>query len=95
MESAHHSNANLLHVESGHKRYYGIAKTLFAYAIQVSMDAGFGGVLVFKAKTSSLLDYYVRAFSARRGASYDLFRMIIGEDTAEQTIFSHYFWELL
>ena len=44
MESAHHSNANLLYAEGGHKRYYGIAKTLFAYVVQVSLDTGFDGV---------------------------------------------------
>ncbi len=86
MESARHSNANLLHVEGGHKRYYGIAKALFAYAVQVSLDAGFDGVLVFKAKTSDLLDYYAREFGARRAAVYDPFRMIIWEDAAERII---------
>ena len=86
MESARHSNANLLHAEGGHKRYYGIAKALFAYAIQISLDAGFDGVLVFKAKTSDLLDYYARAFGARRAAAYDPFRMIIWEDAAERII---------
>lgn len=30
MESARRSNANLLHAGGGHKRYYGIAKVLFA-----------------------------------------------------------------
>lgn len=86
MESARHSNANLLHTESGHKRYYGIAKALFAYAVQASLDAGFDGVLVFKAKTSGLLDYYAREFGARRAAAYDPFRMIIWEDAAERII---------
>ena len=86
LESARHSNANLLHAEGGHKRYYGIAKALFAYAVQVSVDAGFDGVLVFKAKTSKLLDYYARAFGARRAAAYDPFRMIIWEDAAERII---------
>ena len=86
VESARHSNANLLHVEGGHKRYYGIAKALFAYAVQVSLDAGFDGVLVFKAKTSDLLNYYARAFCARRAATYDPFRMIIWEDAAERII---------
>lgn len=86
MESTRHSNANLLHAEGGHKRYYGIAKALFAYAVQVSLDAGFDGVLVFKAKTSKLLDYYARAFGARRAAAYDPFRMIIWEDAAERII---------
>lgn len=86
MESARHSNANVLHAEGGHKRYYGIAKALFAYAVQISLDAGFDGVLVFKAKTSKLLDYYARAFGARRAAAYDPFRMIIWEDAAERII---------
>ena len=86
MESARHSNANLLHAEGGHKRYYGIARALFAYAVQVSMDAGFNGILVFKAKTSDLLDYYARAFGARRATAYDPFRMIIWEDAAERII---------
>lgn len=86
MESARHSNANLLRAEGGHKRYYGIAKALFAYAVQVSLDAGFDGVLVFKAKISDLLDYYARAFGARRAAAYGPFRMIIWEDAAERII---------
>lgn len=86
IESARHSNANLLHVEGGHKRYYGVAKALFAYAVQVSLEAGFDGVLVFRAKTSDLLDYYARAFGARRVAAYDPFRMIIWEDAAERII---------
>ena len=86
LESARHSNANLLHAESGQKRYYGIAKALFAYAVQVSLDAGFDGVLVFKAKTSELVDYYAREFGARRLSAYEPFRMTIWEDAAETII---------
>ena len=59
---------------------------MFAYAVQVSLDAGFDGVLVFKAKTSELLDYYARVLGARRAAAYDPFRMIIWEDAAERII---------
>ncbi len=86
VESARHSNANLLHAESGHKRYLGIAKALFAYAIQVSLDAGFDGVLVFRAKTSDLLNYYQREFGARQVGVYDPFRLVIWEDAAERLI---------
>lgn len=86
MESARHSNANLLHAERGRKRYYGIAKALFAYAVQVSLEAGFDGVLVFKAKTSDLLEYYRKEFGARQVAAYDPFRMVIWEDAAERII---------
>lgn len=86
MESARHSNANLLHTNGGRKRYWGIAKALFAYAVQVSLDAGFDGVLVFKAKTSDLLEYYRKEFGARQVAAYDPFRMVIWEDAAERII---------
>lgn len=86
VESASHSNANLLHAEGGQKRYYGIAKALFAYAVQISLDEGFGGVLVFKAKTSELVDYYMRVFGARQVAAYDPFRMVIWEDAAERLV---------
>lgn len=86
IESARHSNANLLHAEGGSKRYYGIAKAMFAYAVQVSLDAGFDGVLIFKAKTSDLLEYYRKEFGARQVAAYSPFRMVIWEDAAERII---------
>ena len=86
MESARHSNANLVHAEGGHKKYLGIAKAMFAYAVQISLDAGFDGVLVFKAKTSDLLDYYMKEYGARQVGSYDPFRLVIWEDAAERLI---------
>ena len=86
MESARHSNANLVHAEGGHKKYLGIAKAMFAYAVQISLDAGFDGVLVFKAKTSDLLDYYMKEYGARQVGSYDSFRLVIWEDAAERLI---------
>ena len=86
MESAPHSGANLVHAEGGHKKYLGIAKAMFAYAVQISLDAGFDGVLVFKAKTSDLLDYYMKEYGARQVGSYDPFRLVIWEDAAERLI---------
>ena len=86
MESARHSNANLVHAEGGHKKYLGTAKAMFAYAVQISLDAGFDGVLVFKAKTSDLLDYYMKEYGARQVGSYDPFRLVIWEDAAERLI---------
>ena len=82
LENARHSNANLLRVEGGQKKYIGIAKALFAYAVQVSLDAGFDSILIFKAKTSELLNYYMEKFGARQVASYDPFRLVIWEDAA-------------
>ena len=86
VESAGHSNANLLRQTGGQKRYIGIAKALFAYAAKISVDAGFGGVLFFQAKTSELRTYYIKTFGAVPLGQYDPFRMIIWEDAAKQLI---------
>ena len=86
VESADHSNANLLHEIDGEKKYIGIAKALFAYAVSISMESGYGGVLVFKAKTSELVEYYIREFGASHVGSYDPFRLVIWEDAARELI---------
>ena len=86
MESARRSNANLLHAAGEAKRYIGIAKAMFAYAVQISKEAGFDGVLIFKAKTSKLLEYYMREFGARQVGTYDPFRLVLWEDAAEALI---------
>jgi len=92
VESAAHSNANLLHKINQSKKYIGIAKALFAYAVRVSKADGYDGVLVFKAKTSELVEYYMKEFGAQRVGSYDPFRLVIWEDAAEQ-ILSEYWRE--
>ena len=84
IESAGHSNANM--VEKDYKKYIGIAKALFAYAADVSIIAGCDGVLVFKAKTSELVDYYIQEFGARHAGAYDPFRLILWEDAAERLL---------
>lgn len=86
VESADHSNANLLHSEGRKKKYVGIAKALFAYAVSVSLENGYDGVLVFKAKTSELVEYYIREFGASHAGSYDPFRLVIWEDAAQDLI---------
>lgn len=86
IESAGHSNANLLHAEGGHKKYIGIAKALFAYAVQVSLENNFDGVLYFRAKTSELAEYYRTRFGAIAPVRYDPFRMLILEDAAAKLI---------
>ncbi len=86
IESAGHSNANLLRQSGGQKKYIGIAKALFTYAIKVSLEAGFGGVLYFRAKTTELRAYYMKEFGAVPLGQYDPFRMIIWEDAAEEIL---------
>lgn len=82
VESADHSNANLLRQQNKEKKYIGIAKALFAYAIDVSLKEGCDGVLIFKAKTTKLVNYYKTAFGAQSVGSYDPFRLVIWEDAA-------------
>ena len=86
VESARHSNANLLRAEGRHKRYVGIARALFAYAAQVSFDHGFDGVLYFRAKTTELVEYYSKEFGAIAPMRYDPFRMLILEEAAEKLV---------
>jgi hypothetical protein len=86
VENARHSNANLLRTEGGQKKYIGIAKAFFAYAIQVSYDNHFDGLLYFRAKTSELVEYYKTEFGAIAPVRYDPFRMLILDDAAEKII---------
>lgn len=89
MESAGHSNANLLKQTSQPKKYVGIARAMFAYAIRISMEWGFDGVLYFRAKTSELRRYYGKEFGAVPLGQYDPFRMIIWEDAAQAILASY------
>lgn len=86
IESAAHSNTNLLRKKGEDKRYLNIARALIAYAVKISIEAGYGGVLLFKAKTDELLEYYKREFGAVQVARYDPYRLVIWEDEAEAII---------
>lgn len=86
LESQPESNANLLHSAGQAKRYLGIAKALFAHAVKESVENGFDGVVLFKAKTDTLLRYYIREFGARQVGRYDPLRLVIWEDAAQNLI---------
>lgn len=89
LENAAHSNANLLREKGADKKYLGIAKALNAYAIQVSLEAGYEGVLVFKAKSDKLLEYYMSEFGAKQVGRYDPYRLVIWEDEAHALLSSY------
>ncbi|MBR2131642.1 MAG: hypothetical protein IJ955_03740 [Oscillospiraceae bacterium] len=89
IESAAHSNSNLLNQTGEQKKYIGIARALFAYAIKVSLDAGFGGVIFFRAKTTELRSYYMNEFGAVPLGQYDPFRLIVWEDSAAEILASY------
>lgn len=86
IESAAHSNANLLKSTGGEKKYVGIARALLAYAVQVSLNAGFDGVLYFKAKTDELRVYYQREFGAAPVGRYEPNRLVLWEDAAQELV---------
>ena len=89
IESAAHSNANLLNQRGEKKKYIGIARALFAYAVKISLDAGFGGVIFFRAKTTELRSYYMKEFGAVPLGQYDPFRLIVWEDAAAEILTSY------
>lgn len=93
LENARHSNANLLRAEGRQKKYIGIARALFAYALNISLDNYSDGVLYFRAKTSELVEYYKRAFGAIAPVRYDPFRLLI-LDEAATNILSDYIVEV-
>lgn len=84
VENAKHSNANILHEEGKNQQYIGIAKALFAYAAKISKESGYGGVFVFRAKTSELVQYYTSEFGASHVGAHDPFRLVIWEEAAER-----------
>ncbi len=86
LESHPESNSNLLRITQQPKAYIGIAKAFFAYAVRESLAHGYDGVLVFKAKTDTLLEYYIREFGARPVSRYDPFRLVLWEDAAQKLI---------
>ena len=86
LESQPESNGNLLRISGQQKAYSGIARALFAYAIKVSLEHGYDGVVFFKAKTDTLLSYYLHEFGARPVSRYDPFRLVLWEDAAQKLL---------
>lgn len=85
IESAAHSNANLLQA-AARKKYTGVAKALFAHAIRESVEAGFGGTVIFKAKSTELMEYYMREFGAQPVGRYNPLQLVIWDDAAKAMV---------
>ena len=86
LENQPQSNGNLLRQNGQSRAYTGIAKAFFAYAAAESVRHGYDGVLLFKAKTDVLLEYYIHAFGARPVSRYDPFRLVLWEDAAQKLL---------
>ena len=46
------------------RKYRGIGAALVAFGVQLSVDAGYGGMMYLKAKTPEIRERYIRDFGA-------------------------------
>ncbi|MCD7844691.1 MAG: hypothetical protein LUG57_02320 [Oscillospiraceae bacterium] len=88
MESSPNSNPTIV---GQNKKYTGIGRMLVGFGIKLSVDMGFGGVVVLEAKTSELEKHYVEDFKAvRLPRTLSAAPRFIIADEAAQLIFSSY-----
>lgn len=73
------------------RKYTGVGRLLTAYGIKLSVDNGFGGDVILRAKTTELERHYVRDFGAVRLPSFDSGapRFIIADKAAKRIFFSY------
>ena len=86
MESQPQSNPTMTDI----RKYTGIGRLLIAYGIKLSVDNGFGGDVVLKAKSSELEQHYINDFGAVKLPVFDAGapRYIIADEAAKQVLFS-------
>lgn len=87
MESQPESNPTL----SKPRKYSGIGRLLVAYGIKLSVDNGFGGDVILRAKSTELGRHYQRDFGAVKLPSFDTAapRFIIADEAAKRIFFSY------
>ncbi len=74
------------------RRYTGIGRMMLAFGIQLSIDAGKSGVIVFEAKTTELQKHYIQDFravpvaAARPGGPATL---MIADEAAKELFFTY------
>lgn len=73
------------------RKYTGIGRLLIAYGIKLSVDNGFGGDVVLRAKTNELERHYVKDYGAVKLPSFDTGapRYIIADEAAKRIFFSY------
>lgn len=87
MESQPESNPTMV----TERKYKGIGRLLVAYGIKLSVDNGFGGDVILRAKTTELEKHYVKDFGAVKLPSFDTAapRYIIADEAAKRIFFSY------
>ena len=85
MEAHPKNNPNL----TSQKKYKNIAHAVIAFGVALSANLGYGGAVTLEAKTSELLEYYVREFHAAvlgRGDVSQAARLLIADELALRAI---------
>ncbi len=90
MEAEPNSNPTIT-FPAAERMYHGIGSLLVAYGIKLSIDNGFGGDVVLRAKTTELEEHYIHDFGAVRLPSVDSFapRLLIADEAAKQLFFRY------
>ena len=93
LESAPESNPVLTSREE--RKFRGIGRLLFAFAVKYSIDHGCRGDVVFEAKTDELAEHYLKDFHALEipRAGFGTPRRFMLSDSASWEIFSQYLME--
>ncbi len=75
-----------LHNKGKNKKYDGVGGHLFAIAVQISLENGFGGFIYFEAKNMELVHHYQDAFGAFWCGMPHEYSMLIDEDAAKKLL---------
>lgn len=74
------------HNKGKNKKYDGVGGHLFAIAVQISLENGFGGFIYFEAKNMELVKHYQDAFGAFWCGMPHEYSMLIDEDAAKNLL---------
>jgi len=69
------------------KVYNGVGGHLFAIAIKLSLELGFGGFIYMNAKNPDLVNHYIETLGAKHVKTrYHEFRMVVLEEDAQKVV---------
>jgi hypothetical protein len=71
------------------RQYKGVGGHLFAVAVQISINKGYGGFLFMDAKNTKLVRHYEKSLGATFLGQIHPYRMYINEKAAQKILFSY------
>ncbi len=69
-----------------HKKYNGVGGHLFAAAVKISVDKGYGGFIFIDAKNEELVKHYTQTLGAVLLGRPHPYRMFIDEENARKPL---------